>query len=370
VTLAFVSAGALGAWPGKVGLILTLGSWSALAYAYWRGQDSSVVVEQALREGLGGDYREHVSSDVAAQFTPIDWKQIAFPFPIRHPDVERIRDITFRRVGGLNLKLDVYRNRRRPVRCPTILQVHGGAWVVGSKNEQGLPLMHHLAARGWTCISANYRLSPHATFPEHLIDLKRAIGWVREHAESYGADPDFLVVTGGSAGGHLASLLALTPNDPRYQPGFEHLDTSVQACVSFYGVYDFTNRYGTWHHEALADLLENQIMKASVEEDRDRYEQASPMSRIHSEAPPFFIVHGELDTLVPIEEARRFASDLRDRSKEPVAFAEIPGAQHAFELFPSLRSVYVVHGVERFLAHCYSRYLAATGAAEPSRQAV
>ena len=110
---------------------------------------------------------------------------------------------------------------RPPGRRPTLLQIHGGAWIVGSKNEQGIPLMLHLAARGWVCVSANYRLSPRATFPDHLVDVKRAIAWIREHGAEYGANPDFLVVTGGSAGGHLAALVALTANDPEYQPGFE-----------------------------------------------------------------------------------------------------------------------------------------------------
>src|SRR5437667_270151 len=123
--------------------------------------------------------------------------------------------------------------------CPTLLQIHGGAWILGSKNEQGIPLMRHLASRGWVCVSANYRLSPRATFPDHLIDCKRAVGWIRQHGADYGANTDFLVVTGGSAGGHLAALVALTANEPEYQPGFESADTSVSGCVAFHGVERF-----------------------------------------------------------------------------------------------------------------------------------
>src|SRR5262249_45355842 len=217
-------------------------------------------------------YRDKILPDVSAQFAPsVDWRQIVLPFPIRHPEVERIRDITYARVRGLNLKLDVYRHRGAPQRCPTLLQIHGGAWVVGNKNQQGLPLMQHLAARGWVCVSADYRLSPHATFPEHLIDLKRAIEWIRAHGSEYGANPDFLVVTGGSAGGHLASLVGLTANDPEYQPGFESVDTMVQGCVAFYGVYDFADRNRLWHHDALRELLERQVMKSSVHEAPEAY---------------------------------------------------------------------------------------------------
>jgi acetyl esterase/lipase len=220
-------------------------------------------------------------------------------------------------------------------------------------------LMLQMASRGWVCVSVDYRLSPHATFPDHLIDLKRAIQWIREHGAEYGANPDFVVATGGSAGGHLAALVALTANEPEYQPGFEPVDTAVQGCVAFYGVYDFTDRHRLHHHEGMTKLLEKQVMKASILEAPEAYAKASPMSRLHPEAPAFFVIHGALDTLVPVEEARHFCAALRQTARAPVVYAEIPGAQHAFELFPSLRSMFVIHGVERFLAYLYSQYVVA-----------
>ncbi len=365
VTALFISAGVLHRWPGVLGLLITLASWAALGLRYWRGSDSAPVVERALADGLGPEYRSTILPAMCERFPAgVAWREVVQPFPIRDPDVERIRDIRYARVNGLNLKLDVYRNRSGAVGCPTLLQIHGGAWILGSKNEQGLPLMHHLAARGWVCVSADYRLSPHATFPDFLVDLKRAIQWIREHGREYGANPDFLAVTGGSAGGHLAALVGLTANDPAYQPGFEQVDTSVQACVPFYGVYDFTDRHGFWPHQGLTELLEQKIMKGSIAEIPDRYEEASPLGRIRPDAPPFFIIHGALDTLVPVGEARKFAETLRRTSRNPVVYAEIPGAQHAFELFPSLRSIHVTHGVERFLASIYCRELAQRADAE------
>src|SRR5262249_30916789 len=148
----------------------------------------------------------------------IDCREILLPFPMRHPEVERIRDVAYAQVGGRELTLDVYRRRDRPVGCPTLVQIHGGAWIVGSNNEPGIPLMLRRASHGWVTFSVDYRLSPRATFPDHLLDLKRGLAWIREHGREYGGNPDFLVVTGGSAGGHLASLVALTANDPEYQP--------------------------------------------------------------------------------------------------------------------------------------------------------
>jgi acetyl esterase/lipase len=150
-------------------------------------------------------------------------------------------------------------------------------------------------------VSVDYRLAPSATFPEPLIDVKHAIRWIREHGAEYGANPDFLVVTGGSAGGHLCALAALTANDPEYQPGFEQVDTSVRGCVAFYGVYDFTDRHGHYRNPGLAKLLQRWVMKQPIAKGRDAFERASPMSRVHADAPPFFVIHGDRDEVIPYE---------------------------------------------------------------------
>lgn len=356
-TAGFIAAGALERWPGWLGLAIAIASWAALAARFRQARGAEAVVERALQGGLGADYRSGILPEIEEQFAPaVDWAQILLPIPVRRSGIERLRDIPYRRAAGLTLKLDVYRARTRPPKCPTLLQIHGGGWVIGSKNEQGLPLMLHMAARGWVCISVDYRLSPHATFPDHLVDIKDAVRWVREHAAEYGADPDFIVATGGSAGGHLASLLALTANDPEYQPGFESADTAVQGCVSFYGVYDFTDRHRVWPNRGLSQLLERRVMKAALEEAPEAYEKASPLGRIHAGAPPFFVIHGDADSLVPVEAARRFCAAFRQVARAPIVYAELPGAQHAFEIFPSLRAALVIHGVEHFLAYVYSQY--------------
>jgi acetyl esterase/lipase len=236
-----------------------------------------------------------------------------------------------------------------------LVQVHGGAWIIGDKQQQGRPLVHHLASLGWVCVSINYRLSPRSTFPDHVVDVKRALAWVKEHIAEYGGDPDFVVLSGGSAGGHLSSLAALTAGDPELQPGFEGADTSVRACVPFYGVYDFTNREGVGRADMLP-FLERLVFKRQLSEARGVFERASPMSRVHPGAPPFLVVHGTHDSLVPVEQARLFVKILREASRAPVAYLELPQAQHAFEVFSSARTAHVVRGVARFLAYVYSAH--------------
>jgi acetyl esterase/lipase len=225
---------------------------------------------------------------------------------------------------------------------------------MGSKNEQGLPLVTTLAARGWVCVSIDYRLSPRATFPDHLIDVKRAMAWVRTHVHEHGGDPAFVAITGGSAGGHLAALAALTSDDASYQPGFESADTSVAACVPCYGVYDLLDREGTWRHRGLARLMERHVLKTSVAADARAFQRASPVDRVHPGAPPFLIVHGDADSMVPVAQARLFRKALVAAGATRVGYAEIPGAQHAFDLFHSLRSALVVDGVVRFLEHVHA----------------
>src|SRR5438132_11993716 len=236
MTLVFAWAGALRAWRGWAGLASTLLSWCGLARCLVVARRAEAVVEQALALGLGPRYAEEIPTRAGGPLAPaIDWRRVLVPFPIRHPEVERVRDIVYARASGRVLRLDVYRHRDHPTGCPTLLQIHGGAWMLGSKNEQGLPLMHHLAARGWVCVAADYRLCPLATFPDHLIDVKSAVDLIREHGALNSVDPYFLIVHRSSQCTHLASTVALTPNAPEYQPGFEGVDTAVDGRVAFYG---------------------------------------------------------------------------------------------------------------------------------------
>jgi acetyl esterase/lipase len=263
--------------------------------------------------------------------------------------VERIRGLPFGGPDHEPLHLDVYRPRGGGGPFPVLLYVHGGGWTMGSRNFQGLTTCTWMASRGWLCVNADYRLSPRATFPDHIVDVKRAIRWVREEGPRLGADPGCLVITGGSAGGHLCSLAALTPNEPEYQPGFEGIDTRVQGCIPFYGVFDFTGEQEHWPHPGLSRTLERVVLKRTRADDPEAFRKASPLHRVHPGAPPFLVIHGTADSLVPIEESRVFHRALAEATGGRAALAEIPGAQHAFELFPSLRTESVRAAVGRFL---------------------
>lgn len=283
--------------------------------------------------------------------------QLLFPFRPQRKGVKRTRNVEFSRIAGKTLCLDVYQPTTPSTeRRPAVLQIHGGAWILGDKREQGLPLLYHLASQGWVGFNVNYRLSPGATFPDHLIDIKKAIAWIRAHADEYHIDPNFIAVTGGSAGGHLTALTALTINDARYQPGFEDADTSVQAAVPFYGVYDFTDRLRLLGRGFMEKFLEPVVMKAFFSEEPEKFHDASPLSILHPHTPPMLIVHGDKDVLAPVEYARLFAKELGEVSQHPVFYAEIEGAQHAFEIFASPRTNRTVEAVERFLNAAHTKH--------------
>jgi acetyl esterase/lipase len=309
------------------------------------------VLEQALIDELGADYRNRIHQP----FSPwpegrLTRRQLLQPDLRSRSRYRHVRNISYGD-AGLRNQLDVWKRADLPAdaKAPVLFQVHGGAWVTGMKEGQGEPLMAHLAERGWVCVTANYRLSPRATWPDHIVDVKKALAWTKESIAEHGGDPDFVVITGGSAGGHLCSLAALTAHEKDFQPGFEDADTTVAAAVPFYGVYDFTNRHGTSRAD-MEGFLARSVFKSEMANDRSRWEQASSLSHVGPHAPPFFVLHGTNDSLVPVEQARTFVDELRKESTDHVVYAELPGAQHAFEIFPSLRTHATVHAVERFLA--------------------
>ena len=338
----------------RTGLLLAGASAAGLAYLVGRARRAGELAESQLLESLGEDYLDQVTADPAAAdlkeavATPL--RDLIRPFALMRSDVERISDVHYRE-GGSRARLDIYRRKGVDVRdAPVLVQVHGGGWTIGDKSQQGLLLMNRMAARGWVCVAMNYRLAPRHPFPAQIVDVKKAIAWTREHIASYGGDPSYLVITGGSAGGHLAALAALTPAVKEYQPGFEDADTSVSACVPFYGVYDLGGITGDRAALDMRDkFLAPRIFRKDPVEHLADFELASPISHVVPDAPDFFIIHGDHDGLVSVRQDSTFVEKLREVSTGVVTYLELPGTQHAFEVFSSIRSQQVIRAVERWL---------------------
>lgn len=347
----------------RIGVALAIASMSGLAAAIATGRGAGEEAESALVEALGENYTDRDDA-IERSGRPV-WRQLLNPFRMANEDVTRIRNLAYG-PGGRRAQLDIYHHKDRPARSPILLQIHGGGWVIGNKDQQGLPLMFEMASRGWVCVAVNYPLSPRAKWPEHLVAIKQALAWMRKNIENYGGNPDFIAVTGGSAGGHLAAMVGLTANDPRFQPGFEDADTSVHACVPYYGVYDFAGDSGI---RAVLQRVHSGLMPLILGRHAtfpDDYRAASPLAQVRADAPPFFVIHGASDSLVPVAEARFFVDELRKVSRNPVAYAELRGAQHAFDVFPSIRSISVTQAVGRFLEWSRSATTDVPAAEEPA----
>jgi acetyl esterase/lipase len=318
---------------GWLALGMTIITWIAYVVLQLRARRARHAVEDALA-AAGID---------TAHFAEVEIARVALAYPYRIPkQLRRIEDVEY----APGLHLDLYRSTESDEPGPVLLQIHGGSWGGGDKQQQARPLLDRMANRGWAAAAVAYPLAPEATFPEQLVGLKRALAWVRAEGSEHGMDPSFIAVTGGSAGGNLAALLALTQNMEEYQPGFEDVDTSLDAAVTLYGVYDLLNRHGA--REPFWDVM-RRFVGADPDEEPHRFREASPVDRVDANAPPFFVIHGSHDPLIPKYEAEMFVTSLRSVSAKPVLYAEIPGATHAFDNVHSLRTHYVISGIARFL---------------------
>ncbi len=337
--------------PGRLALCLTVVAWVMLWVIHRRGVRSAPYLDAALRDALGPDYRAVQSNTATRIARPTGVLRTGLA---RRTYVEKTATVRYGPHGRANT-LDIWRRRDLPRdgHAPVLVHIPGGAWVLGWRRGQGYPLLGYLAASGWVCVSIDYRVSPAHTWPDHIVDVKRALAWVKQNIADAGGDPNFVVLTGESAGGHLAALAALTPNDPRFQPGFADVDISVVAAVPVYGRYDWFSTDGAGRAEFIA-FLERFVVKRRRADDPQIFLDASPIKRLSSGAPPFFVLHGRDDSLIPVSEARDFVSALREVSTSPVAYAELPGAQHAFDIFGSPRARHSATAIGRFLSWVYA----------------
>ena len=322
--------------------------------AAWAAQRADQALTAALEECFGPDFGEKVCHPTCAQSEPAPRGGL-LPRPgVHRRYAAETSDISYGPGGNDNL-LDIWRRHDLAPggRAPVLLQVPGGAWTLNRKRGQAYTLMSRMVELGWICVSINYSKSPRCTFPAHLIDVKRAIAWIGENIADYGGDPEFVAITGGSAGAHLASMAALTQNDPTFQPGFEDADTTLQAAAPYYGVYDFTDFENM--HEMMLPFLERFVLKARYADEPERFKAASPISYAHSGAPPFFVLHGEKDELVPSGQSRAFCAALREAGATTVGYAELANAFHAFDITPTVRSRLAASAVADFLGVVYGR---------------
>jgi len=238
------------------------------------------------------------------------------------------RDLAYVTGGHPRQKLDLYvPEGDAPV--PLVVYIHGGAFRAGDKGDQ--PPLEYLSL-GYALASINYRLSQHALFPAQIEDCRAAVRWLRAHADEYGLDPERFAVGGASAGGHLAAMVGTAGHVGAFDVG-EHLDVSsrVRAALDYFGPTDFlqmdAHRPANGMVHDPPDSPESQLVGGPIQENPHKVARANPITYVTADAPPFLIVHGDRDPLVPHHQSELLAEALR-KAGVPVTFYTVEGGGH------------------------------------------
>ena len=271
------------------------------------------------------------------------------------------------------------------------IYLHGAAWYMLDKDLGTRPFFSHLAAQGHVIMDVAYRLAPETDMMGMVNDVKRAIVWMKENAATYGVNPNRIVVSGGSSGGHLALLAAYTSSNPQFTPKeLERKDTSVCAVISLYGPADLEPMYYHLNQHLTTRSIPGRrkkvvptqmpgwiikkmgkeyyrlgfdkgfvnagafapLLGGHPDECPETYALFSPITHVHAQCPPTLLIHGEDDTMAPVKATRSLCKRLRERKIQTVMHV-LPQTDHAFDLImpkisPSAHNA--IYDVERFLA--------------------
>lgn len=339
---------AIAAWIGRNGS--GSAAWLSGAAHQISGRHSGARLESGALEALSG---AALAGLVAADAPVAPWPAPDGVAPFRRARRLRSRYLYRSAVpygDAPQQLLDVWRLPDLPGgHAPVLVFVPGGGWLHGGRQLQGYSLMSHLAERGWVCVSVQYRVAPRHRWPRHIRDVRAAVAWVRSHIDEFGGDPRFVAVAGCSAGGHLAALTGLTPHDADFNTELAlGADPSVDAVVGLYGRYDWMDR-STRERDEFVRFIEKFVVRRSIDGHHDVFENASPIARVHPDAPPFLVIHGDSDHVIPVGEAHAFVQRLRSVSRSAVTYLEIPGAGHGFDLTDPHSTNAAIHATSDFL---------------------
>jgi acetyl esterase/lipase len=245
------------------------------------------------------------------------------------PDVvlsPTVPDITYCTTDGIPLKMDLYFPENAKAPYPVLVYFHGGSFTGGDKRQgSGIIDIPAMTERGYAVAAANYRLMPEYSFPAEIIDAKCAIRFLRHYADDYSLDTEKIGVWGGSAGGHLVAMVGLTNADPAFEVG-DYLEESsqVSAVVEMFGPSDLTAQFN-W--------LQKQLLRRAFgtdNTDSSLLRQASPVNYVTASAPPFLILHGEHDHVVPVQQAELLYQKLVDAGVD-ASLVLVENADHNFK---------------------------------------
>jgi acetyl esterase/lipase len=349
----------MGRYLEPLGTLVAAGAWvrrNAPGSAAWLNGAAGQVSGRRRIPPKAGELQALTDVALTGLVAP-DLPPASWPAPARRAPFLRARGLRSRYLYRSSVRygeapqqvLDVWRRRDLDGPAPVLVFVPGGGWLHGGRQLQGYSLMAHMAEQGWVCVSVQYRVAPRHRWPRHIRDVRAAVAWTRAHIHDFGGDPRFVAVAGCSAGGHLAALTGLAPHHADFNVGLASgADPSVDAVVSLYGRYDWTDR-STRDRDEFVGFLESVVVRKSMERHREVFENASPITRITADAPPFLVIHGDSDRVIPVQEARAFVTQLRAVSTSAVHYLEIPAVGHGFDLTDRWSTQAAIEATSQFL---------------------
>lgn len=254
------------------------------------------------------------------------------------PMVEAKLDLPYAETDNPRQRLDLFLPKKHdaagPKKLPVLVFIHGGAWLAGSKEQGRGPIMRHVTDGTCAGVSVGYRLSSEALWPAQIHDCKAALRWIKGHAVQYNLDPDRIVVQGSSAGGHLVAVLGTSAGVPEMDGTLgphTKLDTKVTGVIDLFGPTDVSQMDaqrlpGGQKHDP-ADSPESKLLGAPVQTVPDKVKSANPITYIDPADPPFLIIHGDMDPLVPHGQSELLQAALR-KAMVPSELYTVPGGGH------------------------------------------
>lgn len=251
-----------------------------------------------------------------AQEDTVVIKKVSFP-----EGYEAKLDVVYSESNGWQGKEDIYYNRTAAKPTPVVFNIHGGGWNKGTKEAQGG--FNSYFKMGFAVANIEYRLSGQATAPAAVEDVRAAILFVVEHAKEFNIDPNKIVVLGGSAGGHLALMAGLLQSDNKFDGAFKKVKNyKIVAIINKYGITDV----GDW---AYGEKKSKSAIQWLGDKSKDEafVKSVSPIYYVTKTSPPVFIVHGDADPIVPIQQSINLKKKLDDAGVKNM-FITIPGGLH------------------------------------------
>ncbi len=287
-------------------------------------------------------YWNNTTLKIAYFMGTLDLVETEFPVP---EELVEYKDIVYKKIDSTELHLDIYHTKNITKKAPLLLFIHGGGLSKGDKKDY-LVYTTAFAQKGYVTATVQYRFVDKVKFPAQMFEVKAAIRWLKENADTYNIDNSKIALIGGSAGGHLAMMAGYTGDVEAFNEREDSLiSPRVQALVNLYGPADFTTEHARSHR------ISERMFGNTYLESPEIYEDSSPMKYLTKDDPPTLIFHGTIDDLVPVSQSDRLAEELK-KIGVPVEYHRLKGWPHTMDIGADVN-----HYCQYYMTQFFEKYI-------------